>query len=358
MPTCLCCSGSHVTQPPFLSLKSAYTWLHTLGASRQDIASAEKDEFFFSKNFVPKGSDVILDISTGTSAPWTPSTINQLKVLQQAVELLHHVWNSAMPAGSEQLSYNVVRSIICYAVSGVFECCGEDVLNLSAKLRGAYETAEVARWVLLSAVAATIDARPGYGEGELLGEGWDDAQLAAAVAEWKVYKTLCHRLILATKELIVAQSEARVQFDASSAGLDGPAAAVPCGGYPVRQHFITQACRRAGVSEADLVAVMSGMHRRALTPERPTRSSTAVHAAIDAADIARTEFYASVREVGEKNDRFLEVQCKILLDDYYEALSTCGNAVAQLVKLARVRESLLDEQSYCAVVPADLPRPV
>ena len=126
--------------------------LRDVGFSFEDIATAGTDMDFFKENVR------FFDLNSSEQQR------QQLEVMQCAVELLKYVWPSCVPWGSEAPSLNVVRSLICGAVSGLGHYYGEDALRESENLRRACAAAEDARFAILAAVKKTLVARPGFND--------------------------------------------------------------------------------------------------------------------------------------------------------------------------------------------------
>ena len=265
-----------VEPPPYTTELQARAFLHNVGRSLDDIAHAGTDMAFFERN--------------------VRSSFASRSVMQSAVELLVYVWPSCVPWGSTPPSWNAVRTLIRCAVSGVGHYYGEDALRQSDNLRLACALADDARVAILAAVEQTLFARPGFKDsGYRYGGGPDTPD-----GKRRAYTSTCVHLVERTKVLIVAQSEAAVQFEAWELGRAGPAVfAAACGGYPLAPHIIKLALGYSPANEEILLKAMRGMHIHAMGG-RKTRSSPPVDQAIEAADIARTEFYASVRDLWEK----------------------------------------------------------
>ena len=311
-----------VDPPPYTTVVQAMAFLDNVGRSRDNIAHAGTDMAFFEGK--------------------VRSNFASRSVMQSAVELLVYVWPSCVPWGSTPPSWNVVRYLICCAVSGVGHYYGEDALRQSDNLRLACAVADDARVAILAAVEQTLFARPGFKDsGYRYGGGPDTPD-----GRWCAYRSACVHLVVRTKALIVAQWEARVQFEAWESGQTGPAVfAAACGGFPLSKGLIKLVLGYAPADEEILRKAMGGMHRHAMGEKKTSRSSPPVDEAIEAADIARTELYASARDVWEKLVIFSEGGGELPHPvEITLARGRLGGAVAHLVKLAKERDHLLEHQ--------------
>ena len=302
-----------VEPPPYTTELQAMAFLHNVGRSLDDIAHAGTDMAFFERN--------------------VRSSFASRSVMQRAVELLVYVWPSCVPWGSTPPSWNVVRTLIRCAVSGVGHYYGEDALRQSDNLRLACAVADDARVAILAAVEQTLFARPGFNETD------------TPDGRWCAYRSACVHLVDRTKALIVAQWEARVQFEAWESDQTGPAVfAAACGGFPLSRGLMPFVLGYVPADEEILRKAMGGMHRHAMGGKK-TRSSPPVDEAIEAADIARTELYASVRDAWEKLVVFSEGGGELPYPvEITLARGRLGGAVAHLVKLAKERDHLLEHQ--------------
>ena len=238
--------------PRHISPRQAMAALRDFGLSFENIATAGTDMDFFKENVR------FLDLNSSEQQR------QQLEVMQCAVELLKYVWASCVPSGSEAPSLNVVRSLICNAVSGVGICYVKVALRECENLRRACAAAEEARFATLDAVKKTLVARPGFKDSEFRKGGAPGFNDTTDV-KWRAYTLACVHLVARTKALIVALSEAQVQYEAWGAGQAGPTVfAAACGGYPLdKTHLeITLFCAPA-VNEETLLKAMRGMHRHA-----------------------------------------------------------------------------------------------
>jgi hypothetical protein len=315
--------------------------LQDMGLSLEDIATAGTDMDFFKDNVR------FFDLNTRSMRR---QHRQQLEVMQRAVELLKYVWPSCVPWGSVAPSLNVVRSLICDAVSGVGHDYGEVALRQSDNLRRACAAAEDARVAILAAVEQTLVARPGFNDSGYRKGGAPGFNDTTDV-KWRAYTLACVHLVARTKALIVAQSEARVQFEAWELGQAGPAVfATACGGYPLEHFVIEMALLYSPADEEGLLKAVRGMHRHATEAVAQTMSSPFFNVlpnhAIVHADIARTEFYASVRDLWEK---LIVHTMALRKDDAWPVELTLASArfkeaVPQLVKLAEWRNRALGWQ--------------
>ena len=284
-----------VGPPRHTTHRQAMAVLQDMGLSLEDIATAGTDMDFFKDNVR------IFDLNTRSMRR---QHRQQLEVMQRAVELLKYVWPSCVPWGSVAPSLNVVRSLICDAVSGVGHDYGEVALRQSDNLRRACAAAEDARVAILAAVEQTLVARPGFNDSGYRKGGAPGFNDTTDV-KWRAYTLACVHVGVRTLSR-ANQGPDRGAVGGASAvrcvgfGAGRPAVfAAACGSYPLAPNLIKLALGYSAFNEEGLLKAMRGMHRHAME-WRKTRSSPPVNQAIEAADIARTEFYASVRDFWEK----------------------------------------------------------